>query len=134
MTRAPISLKRIALSGFFLILLATPIAAVVGFATNESAGLYAALLGFGIAILFTGFTSAVALLTKKLSAQALGVVVLGSWLLKVVLLIIFLVWLRGEEFYHRPTLLFSLLSGLTLYLLVESLITLKSKEIYVNPN
>jgi phosphoglycerol transferase MdoB-like AlkP superfamily enzyme len=134
MTKAVGTVKKILVSGLLVSFAITPIAGLIGWLTNGTSGLYGALLGFAIAVVFTGITTVLALSTKNMSAQKLGVIVLTSWLLKIVLLILFLVWLRGEDFYHRPTLLFSLLIGLAVHLLVESLITLKSKEIYVSPN
>ncbi len=108
-----------------------PIAMLVGYLLNGQAGLLGAAIGFGLAAVFIGITSVVALLTRSLSVQSLGFAVLGSWLLKVVLLIAALAWLRGEDFYHRPSLLISMLLGLVGYLTIEALITLKSKTVYL---
>lgn len=131
MTRAYVALKKMVYYGIGLFVLAMPIVLLVGYLNNGQSGLAGAGIGFGIAVVFTGITSVVALLTRTLSVQALGVAVLGSWLLKIVLLIAALVWLRGEDFYHRPSLLISMLVGLVGYLTIEALVTLKSKTVYL---
>lgn len=131
MTSAYVALKKMVYYGIGLFVLAMPIVLLVGYSTNGQSGLAGAGIGFGIAVVFTGITSVVALLTRTLSVQALGVAVLGSWLLKIVLLIAVLVWLRGEDFYHRPSLLISMLVGLVGYLTIEALVTLKSKTVYL---
>ncbi len=131
MTSAYVALKKMVYYGIGLFVLAMPIVLLVGYLNNGQSGLAGAGIGFGIAVVFTGITSVVALLTRTLSVQALGVAVLGSWLLKIVLLIAALVWLRGEDFYHRPSLLISMLVGLVGYLTIEALVTLKSKTVYL---
>lgn len=131
MNTAYAALRKIVYYGIALTLIAMPIAMLVGYLLNGQAGLLGAGIGFGLAAMFIGITSVVALLTRSLSVQSLGFAVLGSWLLKVVLLIAALAWLRGEDFYHRPSLLISMLLGLVGYLTIEALITLKSKTVYL---
>lgn len=131
MNTAYVALRKMVYVGVVLTLTAIPIAMLIGYLSNDLSGMYGAGIGFGLAVLFIGITSMVALLTRKLSVQTLGVAVLGSWLLKIVLLIAALVWLRDQDFYHRPSLLVAMLVGLVGYLTIEALITLKTKSVYL---
>lgn len=131
MNNAYVALRKMVYVGAVLALIAIPIAMLIGYLTNDLSGMYGAGIGFGLAVLFIGITSVVALLTRKLSVQTLGIAVLGSWLLKIVLLIAALVWLRDQDFYHRPSLLVAMLVGLVGYLTIEALITLKTKSVYL---
>jgi hypothetical protein len=87
----------------------------------------------GLSVVFIGLTSVTALLTMKLKTQTLGLVVLTSWLVKIVLLLVVLASLRDADFYHRPTLLASMLVGLVGYLTIEALIVQRSRILYVEP-
>ena len=131
MNNAYVALRKMVYVGAVLALIAIPIAMLIGYLTNYLPGMYGAGIGFGLAVLFIGITSVVALLTRKLSVQTLGIAVLGSWLLKIVLLIAALVWLRDQDFYHRPSLLVAMLVGLVGYLTIEALISLKTKSVYL---
>jgi hypothetical protein len=128
------ALRKMVLAGLVLALISLPIAMGIGYLAQGRAGFWGAAIGIGLSITFIGITSVIALATRKLSVQALGVVVLGSWLLKIVILISVLAWLRNQDFYHRPSLLIAMLLGLVGYLTIEAVISLKSRSVYVNPN
>lgn len=134
MNDAYLALRKMAVSGAVLAVISLPIAMAIGYALKGSPGLIGAAIGLGLAVTFIGITSAVALATKRLSVNALGVVVLSSWLLKIVLLMTVLSWLRGQDFYDRPILFVSMLIGLVGYLTIEAVISLKSRSLYVDPS
>lgn len=115
-------------------LAALPIGAALGYAVAGAPGLVAALLGLGIAVAFFTITVLLALATARLQPQALGVVVLGSWLLKMAALIVLLAFLRNADFYHRPTFFAALLVGTTGYLVLEALVVSRTKVLYVEPD
>ncbi len=121
-------------SGMVLAVICLPIAMAIGYALKGLPGLIGAAIGLGLAVTFIGITSLVALATSKLSVTALGVVVLTSWLLKIVMLMAVLAWLRGQDFYDRPILFSSMLIGLVGYLTIEAVISLKSRSLYVDPS
>lgn len=132
MNQAYLALRKMIFVGAGLAVIALPLAGLIGYGLNGQQGAYGAVIGFGLGVVFIGITSLVALATRKLSVQMLGIAVLGSWLLKIVLLIVALAWLRGQDFYHRPSLLISMLVGLVVYLTIEAFITLKSKSLYLD--
>lgn len=125
---------RMVIAGLLLAVTAMPIAMFIGFFLNDLPGLYGAGIGMGLSLFFIGLTSVTALATKKLSVQALGYVVLISWVSKLLLLVGMLAWLRDQDFYHRPTLLVAMLIGLVGYLTIEALISVKSRTLYIEPN
>jgi MFS superfamily sulfate permease-like transporter len=129
-----IALRKMVLAGFVLALTALPVAMGIGYLVQGRKGLLGAAIGIGLSITFIGITSVIALATRKLSVQVLGIVVLSSWLLKIVILMAVLAWLRNQDFYHRPSLLIAMLVGLVGYLTIEAVISLKSRALYVNPS
>ncbi|MFZ9840645.1 MAG: hypothetical protein ACO3DX_02905 [Candidatus Nanopelagicales bacterium] len=133
MSTAFVALRRMVIAGLLLAAIAVPISMLIGYLLQDLPGLYGASIGMGISLVFIGLTSVMALATKRMSVQTMGYVVLISWLGKLMLLIGVLAWLRGQDFYHRPTLLISMLIGLVGYLTIEALISLKTRTLYVEP-
>ncbi|WP_253691614.1 hypothetical protein [Cellulosimicrobium protaetiae] len=64
-------------------------------------GVWGALLGVGVALLFSATTVWAMLRTVDASPSTTAAVVMGSWLVKMVVLIVILVVLRGMDFYDR---------------------------------
>ena len=82
--------------------------------------------------MFFGVTAVTALKTAGISAEKLGAIVLGSWLLKIIALLGVLAWMRGEDFYNRPIFFATLLIATAGLLITEAQITLKAKVPYVS--
>lgn len=114
-------------------LVALPVAALLGWLLGGAAGAWGALIGMAIAVGFLLVTVAVALLTARMDASTLGIVVMGSWLVKVALLMVVLGVLRGETFYSRPALLLALLVGVSGTLLLEGVVVTRTRVPYVEP-
>ena len=102
----------------------------VTFMLDTSLG-YAILIGSSLSTLFFLVTAVVALRSAHLSAEKLAAVVLGSWLLKIIVLIAVLVWLKDQDFYSRPALFFALLLTTAITLVADALITVKTRVPYV---
>jgi hypothetical protein len=84
----------------------------------------------GIAVGFLTITVGVALVTAGMDATALGASVLGSWLVKMVLLLVVLALLRDADFYSRPVLFVSLLVGTIGTLVLEALVVTRTQVPY----
>ena len=82
-------------------------------------------------MLFLGITAA-ALFTARLSPSTLGAAVLGSWLLKIVVLLVALIALDGRDFYSRGVFVVFLL-GTAGFLVVEAIVVVRTKVPYVEP-
>ncbi len=126
-------MRRVLRAGALAALVAVPAAAAVGFLLAGWPGVWGALIGIGIAVTFFAITVAAALLTAGLDVSTLGIAVLGSWLVKMVLLIIVLVLLREADFYHRPALFLALLVGTIGSLVIEALVVTRTQVPYVEP-
>ena len=86
-----------------------------------------------IPVLFLGITAAVALFTARLSPSTLGAAVLGSWLLKIVVLLVALIALDGRDFYSRGVFFVVFLLGTAGFLVVEAIVVVRTKVPYVEP-
>ena len=105
----------------------------VGFAVRGSAGLYGALLGVGFPTLFLGLTLAVAIVTKRRSGPALGAVILGSWLVKLIALIAILAVLKPLGFYDRPVFAVAFFGWTACMLWLETSVIKHTRQPYVEP-
>jgi hypothetical protein len=114
-----------------LVLLA--VAVPIGWAVAGVPGVWGAVLGVLVPVLFLGITAAVALVTARLSTSTLGAAVLGSWLLKIAVLIVVLVALDGRDFYDRGVFFVVFLVGTAGFLVVEALVVVRTKVPYVEP-
>lgn len=92
------------------------------------------LIGMGIAVAFFAVTVVVALLTAGMDPARLGLWVLGSWLVKVVLVMVVLAILREATFYSRGALFGALLLGTVGSLVLESLVVVRARVPYVEPD
>jgi hypothetical protein len=126
-------MRRVLRAGALVAALALPAAALVGWLLAGAPGAWGALIGMGLAVAFFGITVGVALATARMAPTQLGIWVLGSWLAKMVLLIVVLALLRDEDFYSRPALFVALLVGTVGTLLLEARIVTTTKVPYVEP-
>ena len=126
-----VPMKRILRVGALAFLLVPVISAILFFAGNADLA-WGVALGGGIPWAFFGVTAVTALKTAGISAEKLGAIVLGSWLLKIIALLGVLAWMRGQDFYNRPIFFITLLIATAGLLIAEAQITLKAKVPYVS--
>ena len=126
-------MRRVLRSGAVAALVALPVATLLGWLLGGAPGAWGALIGMAIAVGFFGITVLVALGTARMDPTKLGIWVLGSWLLKMVLLIVVLALLRGADFYSRPALFVALLVGTAGSLLLEARVVTSTRVPYVEP-
>lgn len=79
----------------------TVLGVAIGALVSGLPGVWGALLGVGVALLFSATTVWAMLRTVDASPSTTAGVVMGSWLVKMVVLIVILVVLRGMDFYDR---------------------------------
>jgi len=96
-----------------LVLLAvlTVLGVGIGYAVAGAKGGWGAVIGVGLALLFSGTTVLSMLRTARSTATTMAAVVLGAWLGKVAVLIAVLAVLRGQDFYSRGVLAVVLIVG-----------------------
>ncbi len=129
-TALVVPMRRMLRAGAVAFAVGLPLSALVGLLVAGSAGAWGALIGMGLASGFFAMTVVVALVTASLDVTALGAAVLGSWLLKMVLLIAVLALLRGADFYSRPVLFVTLLVGTIGALVLEAVVVTRTRVPY----
>ena len=97
---------------------------------NQPVG-YGLLIGSAISLGFFLVTAVVALRTATTSPDKLGLVVLSSWLVKMVVLIALLAWLQNQNFYDRVALFLALILTTVVTLVADALISIKTRVPYV---
>lgn len=109
------------------------VGAGVGWAVAGVPGAWGAVLGAGLALAFQAATAGSVLLAARLGAAGSAAAVLGSWLVKLVILVAVLAALRGAGFYD-PVVLFSVLVLAVLGTLVlDALAVTRARVPYVQP-
>ena len=103
----------------------------IGYLVSGESGVWGALLASVLAGSFFAVTGIVAALTANLDVQYLGFAVLGSWLLKIVVLLGALFWLRGQDFYDRPIFFITLLLETVVLLVLEAVLVTRAPVPYV---
>jgi Ca2+/Na+ antiporter len=103
----------------------------IGYLVSGESGVWGALLASVLAGSFFALTGVVAALTANLDVQYLGFAVLGSWLLKIVVLLGALFWLRGQDFYDRPIFFITLLLETIVLLVLEAVLVTRAPVPYV---
>lgn len=92
---------------------------------------YGIIIGSSVSLGFFLVTALVALQTATSAPERLAVVVLSSWLLKLIVLIALLAWLQNQDFYDRVALFLTLTFTTVLTLIADALISVKTKVPYV---
>ncbi|GGP46045.1 hypothetical protein GCM10010185_17090 [Saccharothrix coeruleofusca] len=110
------------------------IAAVVGWFTSGAAGVWGALLGGAIAGSFLLVTLLSVLLTVKATPVVTGGAIMGSWLLKVIIVIAALALLRDLTFYSKTVFGVVVLVSIVVVLAAETRVVLKARMLYVDPS
>jgi hypothetical protein len=105
----------------------------LGYAFAGTPGVWGALIGIGLALLFSGTTIASMLLTSRAPATTMAAVVMGAWLAKVIVLIAVLVLIRDEDFYHRGVLAAVLFAGVIGSALLDYRAVRLGRVPYVSP-
>lgn len=114
-------------------LVALVLAAVLGWLVDGTAGLWGGVLGIAIPVGFFSITVIVALLTVRVRPEIFGAASLGSWVLKLIVLIAVLALLSGADFYNRSVFFVAFLVGTVGYLVAEAVIVIRTRVPYIEP-
>jgi hypothetical protein len=126
-------MRRALFLGYVAAAVLLPVAGLVGWLVAGTPGLWGAVLGVAVPVVFLSVTGLVALATARMNVAALGATVLGSWVLKLVLLLAFLAVLRGATFYSRPVFFWAFLVSVAGYLMLEAAVVVRTRAPYVEP-
>ena len=116
-----------------LVVALTVVGVVVGYAGAGGQGVWGALIGVALALVFSGTTVVSMLWTAGSSATTMAAVVMGAWLGKVVVVIAVLAVLRGEHFYSRGVLAAVLILGVVGSALLDYRAVSGGRVPYVTP-
>lgn len=110
------------------------VAGAVGWWAEGSAGLWGAVLGIVVPVAFFSITVIVALVTLRVKPQVFGAAILGSWLIKIVVLVVVLALLSRADFYSRTAFFIAFVIGTIGYLVTEAVIVIKTRVPYLEPD
>lgn len=105
----------------------------IGLAVSGTSGLWGALMGAGLALLFSGATPLSMLLTAGSTVQRMTAVVMGTWLVKVIVVIGVLVVLRGLDFYDSTVFGIVLLVGVAASAFLDYRAVVANRVPYITP-
>ena len=114
-------------------LVATVIAAAIGWLVDGSAGLWGGVIGIAIPVAFYSITVVVALVTLRVRPEVFGAAVLGSWVVKIAVLIGVLAALSNADFYSRGAFFIAFVVGTVGYLVAEAVIVVKTRVPFIEP-
>lgn len=121
------------ISGLVMTAVLTVLSAIVWTAWKGMPGLWGVLVGAAIGAGFVLFTAVIMVVTGKLPDTTMAAVLMGSWLLKIVVLMGVLAVLKTMHFYDRYALAVTVLLALVFVLGAEVRGVLKTKTVYVEP-
>jgi hypothetical protein len=113
--------------------IAMVIAAGVGLAVDGSAGMWGGILGIAIPVVFYSITVIVALVTLRVRPEVFGAAILGSWVVKIAVLIGVLAALSDADFYSRGAFFVAFVIGTVGYLVAEAVIVVKTRVPFIEP-
>lgn len=118
--------KALKLSALLVVSVAV-ICSIIGFLVVGVDGLWTALIGSAIALVFTSLTVLSVLFGARLPLGGFYGLVLGGWLLKIVLFAVLLAALQRMDFIHGPTLFFAIVLSVLGSLGIDSWVVLRSR-------
>lgn len=101
-------------------------------AARELPGIWGVLMGVAIGGGFVLATAASVLATSNSTPSMTMAVVLGGWLVKMVVLILLFVWLRGFDFYDNTAFGVTTLAALVVALTAEAWGVITSRTAYLS--
>lgn len=110
------------------------VSALVGWLLRGAAGCWGGILGAAVPTVFLGITAAIGFRARRIAVEQLGLLVLLSWLFKIVAFIAFLAWLRQQDWFDRPIFFVCLLVGTAGLLGLEGWLVTRSPQLYVTPS
>lgn len=110
---------------------------VLGFALgallveDRTAAMWGALIGWGLALVFSASTVLVMLLTARRSLTAAMGALVGTWLVKTLLVLVVVALLRDQDFYDRAVLVLVVVVGVLGSVLLDYRAVVRGRVPYV---
>lgn len=106
----------------------------VGALIAGPAGVWGALIGVAVALVFSGTTVLTVLKTAGSSVTTTGAVILGAWLIKMIVLVAVFATLRGMDFYDRGVFVAVVLVGVLGAVYLDYRAVARGRVPYVQPS
>lgn len=104
----------------------------VGYLVAGSDGLWSALLGTALAVVFAAITAASMLVAIRFELAAFFGIVMGAWLLKLVIFIALLLLVRDQPFVNDVVLFLSLVVSIVGTLAIDALVVVRGRLSHVS--
>lgn len=118
--------------GLIGLVVLTVVSVGISVAAAGTPGLWGSIIGVAIGGGFVITTALSVALTTRFPASAVGALLLGGWLVKMVIALIVLVALKDADFYNRYALGLTILGALVVVLGAEVFGVVKTKVAYVD--
>lgn len=121
-------------SGVFTVILGV-VGAIAGYLYAGTPGLVSALVGVGLAAVFLGLTAVTMLVALRFQQpERIAVffgIILGGWTLKIVIFLIALLFLLGQDWLHGGVFFFAVLASVIASLVIDMVVMAKARVPYV---
>lgn len=101
-------------------------------ATRDLPGIWATLMGVAVGGGFVLSTALTVLATSNSTPNTTMAVVLGGWLLKIGLLVLFMLWIKGFDFYDHQAFGITTVAALVVALGAETWGTITTRTTYLD--
>ena len=123
--------RALKIAGWALVVLAI-VSLMAWGAARELPGIWAVLMGVAVGGGFVLLTAVSVLATSNSSPNTTMAVVLRGWLLKMGVLVLFLLWIRGYDFYDHKAFGFTTIAALVVALAAEAWGTITTRTTYLD--
>lgn len=109
----------------------------IGFLVAGSDGLWSGLAGVALAVVFLALTPLSVLIANRwygqeMFATVFFAIVMGSWLFKLVVFVVAIVILRGQDWVVPLVIFLSLVAGIVVSLVIDAIVFTKMRMPYVS--
>lgn len=111
----------------FLALAIAVVGGGLGYALAGTDGLWSALVGVALAVLFAGITAASMLIAIRFRLAAFFGIVMGAWLLKLVIFVVLLVLVKDQPFVDDVVLFLALVVSIIGTLAIDALVVVRGR-------
>jgi len=123
--------------GIILTIAVIVIGGLVGFLVDGVHGLVSALIGAGVTAIFMGLTAASFLVASRVATLPEGIavyygIILGTFLLKFVIFLVLVIWLRGEKWLNPTIFGFTTIAAVLGTLIVDMLALARGRMPYTD--
>jgi hypothetical protein len=111
----------------FLALAIAVVGGGLGYALAGTDGLWSALVGVALAVVFAGITAASMLIAIRFRLAAFFGIVMGAWLLKLVIFVVLLVLVKDQPFVDDVVLFLALVVSIIGTLAIDALVVVRGR-------